>query len=100
MDERYAIVLQSPMGPKKGNLSLSITGIQVDACLECTGKRHFLSGEISTTGKLSLKGMFQSPLGEGPFSIIGLMKDNLLNASFRRNGECYALTGVKTEIQC
>ncbi|MBE6034428.1 hypothetical protein [Aminipila sp.] len=97
MNGKYAIVLKSPMGPKKGYISLSKLNNSIEGSLDCLGKKHLFSGTISETGRLSLKGILHSPLGEEPFLILGTLQENVMTASFKRRNESYEILGLRIE---
>lgn len=97
MSGKYAIVLKSPMGPKKGFISLRKLNNCIEGSLECLGKKHLVSGTIACNGKFSLEGMLKSPLGEEPFSIIGTLEENMITASFKRRKESYEILGIKVD---
>lgn len=97
MSGKYAIVLKSPMGPKKGFINLSKIDNSIEGSLDCLGKKHLFSGTVSESGKLSLTGIFKSPLGEEPFLILGTIQENILTASFKRKNESYEILGLRVE---
>lgn len=97
MESKYTIVLQSPMGPKKGSLNLKSNEDKINGILECLGKNHRMSGSIETDGSLYLEGILESPLGEEPFVIKGVIEENVLTARFKRRQESYEILGLKTE---
>ncbi len=97
MSGKYAIVLKSPMGPKKGFINLSRLDNSIEGSLDCLGKKHLFSGTMSESGKLSLRGILRSPLGEEPFLIMGTIEENILTASFKRRNESYEILGLKVE---
>ncbi len=97
MNGKYAIVLKSPMGPKKGFINLNKLNNSLEGTLDCLGKNHMLSGNISDTGKFSLEGILKSPLGEEPFSIVGTLKENILMGTLKRKNESYEMLGLRVQ---
>lgn len=97
MDGKYAIVLKSPMGPKKGYIYFNELNNSIECTLDCLGKKHLLSGTMSDKGKFSLEGVLKAPLGEEPFLIVGTIKENILMASLKRRNESYEILGLKED---
>ncbi|MHC1723520.1 MAG: hypothetical protein AB9836_09985 [Aminipila sp.] len=97
MSGKYAIVLKSPMGPKKGFINLSKLDNSIEGSLDCLGKKHLFSGTLTDSGKLSLEGILMSPLGEEPFLILGTIQENILTANFKRRNESYEILGLRIE---
>lgn len=95
MCEKYAIVLKSPMGPKKGFLYLRRRNSVMEGTLECLGKEHLLVGTLSGDGALLLEGILKAPLGDEPFTISGIIRESMLTARFMRQGGMYELAGTK-----
>ncbi|QHI72368.1 hypothetical protein [Aminipila terrae] len=97
MNGKYAIVLKSPMGPKKGFIYLKELNNCIEGKLDCLGKKHLFTGTISDSGKISLEGILRSPLGEEPFLIQGTIQENVLTASFKRRNESYEILGLQVD---
>ncbi|QIB67849.1 hypothetical protein Ami103574_00330 [Aminipila butyrica] len=94
---KYAIVLKSPMGPKKGFLYLDQQSSTVEGILECLGKRHLFSGTLSQDGKLLAQGILKAPLGEEPFMLLGNIQEKILTARLQRKNQEYELMGTEVD---
>ncbi|MGN0711337.1 MAG: hypothetical protein ACI4LO_06205 [Anaerovoracaceae bacterium] len=94
---KYTIVLKSPMGPKEGIISLSELNSHIQASFDMLGKKFLMDGTLSESGKLSLEGVFDMPLGEEHIEVIALLKGNILTGKFKRKNDDYEITGMKLD---
>lgn len=95
MNGKYAIVLRSQLGPKKGFITMQVTGEDVQGILECLGNEHSFSGKVINHDKMRLEGILNTLLGEVPFSLAGIIEENILTATFMVRTQKYDLIGIK-----
>ncbi|MBN7773223.1 hypothetical protein [Clostridium aminobutyricum] len=95
MNGRYAIVLKSQLGPKKGFITLQANGEELQGILECLGNAHSFNGKVINSDKIKLEGMLHTPLGEVPFYLTGIVEENMLTAAFIVKSQKYELLGLK-----
>lgn len=99
MDGKYAIVLKSQLGPKKGFITIQVMGDDVEGILECLGNEHSFRGKVVSYDKMRLEGILNTLLGEVPFSLAGIVEENILTATFMVRAQKYDLMGIKLDDQ-
>jgi hypothetical protein len=95
MNGKYAIVLKSQMGLKRGFITLMVSDKIVEGILECLGNENHFKGKVINSNKMQVEGMLNTPLGEVPFMIAGRIEDNMMTATFNVKNEKYELLGLK-----
>lgn len=95
MNGKYAIVLKSQMGLKRGFITLQVSGKTVEGILECLGNENHFKGKVISNNKIQVEGMLNTPLGETPFIVAGRIEDNMLTGTFNVKTEEYELLGLR-----
>ena len=93
----YTIVLQSQLGPRRGELLLqeSETGaVSGELCLlNC---RNRFSGSVLQSGKYLISGALRSRMGKEPYDAIFTIRQGRLSGGLVTSHGCWDLTGVET----
>ena len=91
----YAIMLQSPLGPRAGELMLQEDTQVVSGYLNLLGHRNRFSGSVLQTGKYLISGALRSPVDREAYDAIFPVQDGRLSGGLITRHGCWDLTGVK-----
>lgn len=90
----YAIVLQSQLGPRSGELTLQIEQ-GVSGYLNLLGQKNRFSGSILQPGKYLISGMLRSSVDKEPYDAIFTVQDGRLTGGLITRYGCWDLTGIQ-----
>ncbi len=91
----YAVMLQSQLGPRDGELLLQEDDRAVSGYLSLLGYRNHFSGSVLQEGKYLITGALRSPVDKEPYDAIFTVSGrNLAGGLITRHG-CWDLTGVR-----
>ena len=75
----YAVMLQSQLGPRAGELMLQEDTQVVSGYLSLLGRRSRFSGSVLTSGKYLISGDLRSPVDQEPYDAIFTVRDGRLS---------------------
>ena len=91
----YAVMLQSQLGPRAGELMLQEDTQVVSGYLSLLGRRSRFSGSVLTSGKYLISGDLRSPVDQEPYDAIFTVRDGRLSGGLITRHGCWELTGVR-----
>lgn len=95
----YAVVLQSQLGPRAGELLLQEDAGTVSGELCLLSRRNRFSGSVLQNGKYLISGALRSRVNQEPYdAIFAVCQGRLQGGLVTRHG-CWDLTGVERASQ-
>ena len=91
----YAVMLQSQLGPRAGELVLQEDTQAVSGYLSLLGYRSHFSGSVLKTGKYLISGDLRTPVDQEPYDAIFTVRDGRLTGGLITCHGCWDLTGVQ-----
>ena len=91
----YAVMLQSQLGPRAGELMLQEDTQAVSGYLSLLGRRSQFSGSVLQRGKYLISGDLRSPVDREPYDAIFTIRDGRLSGGLITRHGCWDLTGVR-----
>lgn len=91
----YAVMLQSQLGPRAGELVLQEDTRAVSGYLSLLGHRSNFSGSVLKNGKYLISGDLHSPVDQEPYDAIFTVRDGRLSGGLITKHGCWDLTGVR-----
>lgn len=91
----YAVMLQSQLGPRTGELMLQEEAQTVSGYLSLLGRRNRFSGSILQRGKYLITGQLRSPVDQEPYDAIFTVRNGRLSGGLITRHGCWDLTGVQ-----
>lgn len=91
----YALMLQSQLGPRGGELLLQEEEQAVSGYLSLLGYRNRFSGSVLEPGKYLISGMLRSPVDKESYDAIFTVRDGTLNGGLITRHGCWDLTGIQ-----
>lgn len=91
----YAVMLQSQLGPRAGELMLREDTQAVSGYLSLLGRRNRFSGSVLQRGKYLISGDLRSPVDREPYDAIFTIRDGRLSGGLITRHGCWDLTGVR-----
>lgn len=92
----YAVVLQSQLGPRAGEITLQEGPQAVSGVFSLLGHENGFSGSVLQAGKYLISGTLRSPVNEEPYDAIFTVKQGSLTGGVITRHGCWDLTGVQT----
>lgn len=92
----YAVMLQSQLGPRSGELILQEDTQSVSGYLSLLGQRTRFSGSVLKSGKYLISGDLRSPVDQVPYDAIFTVRDGRLSGGLITRHGCWDLTGIRT----
>ena len=92
----YAVMLQSQLGPRAGELMLQEDTQAVSGYLSLLGHRSRFSGSVLRSGKYLISGVLHSPVDQEPYDAIFTVQDGRLSGGLITRHGCWDLTGVRS----
>lgn len=92
----YAVMLQSQLGPRAGELMLQEDTQAVSGYLSLLGRRTRFSGSVLPGGKYLISGDICSPVDQTPYDAIFTIRDGQLSGGLITSHGCWDLTGIRT----
>lgn len=92
----YAIMLQSQLGPRAGELMLQEDAQVVSGYLHLLGNRNRFSGKVLQPGKYLISGDLRSRVDKTPYDALFTIQDGRLFGGLITRHGCWDLTGVRT----
>ena len=92
----YAVMLQSQLGPRAGELMLQEDTQAVSGHLSLLGHRTRFSGSVLQSGKYLISGDIRSPVDQTPYDAIFTIQDGQLFGGLITSHGCWDLTGIRT----
>ena len=92
----YAVILQSQLGPRTGELTLQEDAKVVSGYLSLLGYRNGFSGSVLEEGKYLISGALRSPVDKEPYDALFTVRDGRLSGGLITRHGCWDLTGVRT----
>lgn len=89
----YAVMLQSQLGPRAGELMLQEDTQAVSGYLSLLGHRTRFSGSVLQSGKYLISGDIRSPVDQTPYDAIFTIQDGQLFGGLITSHGCWDLTG-------
>lgn len=91
----YAVMLQSQLGPRSGELILQEDTQAVSGYLSLLGHRNRFSGSVLQSGKYLISGALRSSVDKEPYDAIFTVEDGRLSGGLITRHGCWDLTGVR-----
>lgn len=91
----YAVMLQSQLGPRSGELMLQEDAQVVSGYLSLLGYRNRFSGSVLQSGKYLISGALRSPVDKESYDAILTVQDGRLTGGLITRHGCWDLTGVR-----
>ena len=91
----YAVMLQSQLGPRAGELLLQEDARVVSGYLSLLGHQNRFSGSVLQAGKYLISGALRSPVDKVPYDAIFTVRDGRLFGGLITQHGCWDLTGVR-----
>jgi len=92
----YAVMLQSQLGPRAGELMLQEDTRVVSGYLSLLGHRNRFSGSVLQSGKYLISGALRSPVDQESYDAIFTVRDDHLTGGLITRHGCWDLTGIRT----
>ena len=93
----YAIMLQSQLGPRAGELMLQEAPPVVSGYLGLLGHRNRFSGRVLAAGKYLISGEIRSTVDAEPYDAIFTIQDGHLSGGVVTRRGCWDLIGVRSD---
>lgn len=93
----YAVILQSQLGPRTGELTLQEDAKVVSGYLSLLGYRNGFSGSVLEEGKYLISGALRSAVDKEPYDALFTVKQGHLAGGLITRHGCWDLTGIRTE---
>lgn len=90
----YDVTLQSPLGPRFGELVLQEDGQVVSGHLTLLGRRSHFTGTILKNGRYLISGELRTPMGQEFYDAIFSIHSGRLNGGLISRYGCWDLTGT------
>lgn len=91
----YAVMLQSQLGPRSGELMIQEDARVVSGYLSLLGYRNRFSGSVLQSGKYLISGSLRSSVDKEPYDAIITVQDGRLSGGLITRHGCWDLTGVQ-----
>lgn len=91
----YAVMLQSQLGPRSGELVLREDAPVVTGTLSLLGHHNRFSGSVLQSGKYLISGALRSPVDKEPYDAIFTVEGGRLSGGLITRHGCWDLTGVQ-----
>lgn len=91
----YAVMLQSQMGPRAGELMLQEDAQAVSGYLSLLGHRSRFSGSVLQQGKYLISGDLCTQVDKTPYDALFTVQDGRLSGGVITRHGCWDLTGVQ-----
>lgn len=91
----YAVMLQSQLGPRAGELMLQEDSQVVSGYFSLLGYRNGFSGSVLQKGKYLISGDLRSKVDKTPYDAIFTVQDGRLTGGVVTRHGCWDLTGVQ-----
>ena len=91
----YAVMLQSQLGPRMGELVLQEERTVVTGYLNLLGYRTRFSGSVLQNGKYLISGDLRSSAGKEAYDALFTVTEGRLNGGLITRHGCWDLTGVR-----
>lgn len=92
----YAVMLQSQLGPRAGELVLQEDTQAVSGYLSLLGHRTHFSGSVLKNGKYLISGDLRSPVDQESYDAIFTVRDGQLFGGLITRHGCWDLTGIRS----
>lgn len=92
----YAVMLQSQLGPRAGELVLQEDTQVVSGYFSLLGHRNRFSGSVLQHGKYLISGDLRSSVDKTPYDAIFTVRDGRLSGGLISQHGCWDLTGIQT----
>ena len=90
----YDIVLQTPLGEKKGIVSLDINNARVCGCLSILGKENAFTGDIDINGRCNLNGYIETIVSTFQYTAEGYINNEIINLTLYGRQEVFHISGT------
>lgn len=77
---KYSVSLKTPMGLKKGVITLDVKGNSLSGSLEVFGKVNTFENGIVNGNNIKFSGVLQIPFGKIPYEVEGTIDGNKVKA--------------------
>ncbi|MBQ7778175.1 MAG: hypothetical protein IJ396_04650 [Oscillibacter sp.] len=92
---KYTVIVQSALGPRAGELKLTVYEKRVSGNFSLLGAQNALTGQELQPDKYLISGMLTAGVGKEPYDgIVTLKGGKLLGGLFTPHG-CWDMTGVQ-----
>ena len=90
----YAVILQSQLGPRSGEISLQEDRGVVSGYFALLGIRNGFSGSVLEEGKYLISGSLRTRAIQEPYDAIFTVEDGRLSGGLITQHGCWVVTGV------
>lgn len=93
----YAITMKTPLGERKGQLSLDCGNGWCQGMLTLLGAQTFVQGTLDENWRCELKGELRTLLRSLPFAASGTLRPDRLSLMLLAGGRSYPIDGQRKE---
>lgn len=94
LEYTYHIVMQTPLGEKKGIIHLNINIDRVTGCLNILGKENVFTGEIDIDGKCNLNGSIETIVSTFTYAAEGYIDKETINLTLYGSKDVFNVSGT------
>ncbi|MGN0459364.1 MAG: hypothetical protein ACI4HL_00455 [Ruminococcus sp.] len=96
-ENRYSIVMQTPLGKKHGTLTADVTQDTLTGSLNIFGHEEPLEGTVDSAGNCTVTGVFTTLVRTVPFVATGKITGSSVTLQIHEDRNVFELTGVSCE---
>lgn len=94
LEYTYHIVMQTPLGEKKGTVHLNINIDRVSGRLNILGKENVFTGEIDIDGKCNLNGSIKTIVSTFEYTAEGYIHKESINLTLYGRKDVFYVSGT------
>lgn len=94
MEYTYNIVMQTPLGEKKGILHLKINNEKVSGLLDILGKENLFTGEIDSDRRAILNGSIETIVSTFKYTAKGYIHEDTINLTLYGRQGAFNISGT------
>lgn len=94
----YAITMKTPLGDRRGQLSLDCEQGLCQGMMTLLGTRTSIHGTLDENGRCELKGMLCTLLRALPYTASGMLGQDRLTLMLQAGNHSYAIDGQRKEL--
>ncbi|MGN1018729.1 MAG: hypothetical protein ACI4O7_00010 [Aristaeellaceae bacterium] len=95
----YAITMETPLGDRRGQLSLDCEHGICQGVMTLLGTRSSITGTLEPGGKCELRGLLCTLLQTIPYTAAGMLNPERLSLTLRAGSRCFRLDGEGKELE-
>lgn len=95
--QQYNVVMQTPLGNRRGVMTVQIAGRDVSGTLALFGHSQPFTGSIAADGQCTISGSFVTLLRTVQFSAVGTLTHGSVSLRMQGERNVFLLTGAASE---